>query len=86
MHSGHLYQLLAYLQNQAQVTGWELVEGMLLYPTVGGSLDLRYTLLGKSVRVATLDLDQRWDAIHEQLLGLLTNNPHRDGTPRDPQA
>jgi len=71
LHSAHLYQLFAYLQNKGTEPGWEKCEGMLLYPTVDTPLDCRYELSGHPVRVATLDLSQPWQAIHATLLGYL---------------
>jgi 5-methylcytosine-specific restriction enzyme subunit McrC len=69
---GNLYQLNAYLTNQAAVPGWEEVEGMLLYPANGYTLDHSFTLHGRHrIRVATLDLAQPWPAIEGALLGLL---------------
>ena len=71
--SGHLYQLYAYLTNQATVGGWESVEGILLYPTNGYHLDSRFTLRGRHpVRIVTLDLNQSWEKIHEDLLEILS--------------
>lgn len=71
--SGNLYQLNAYLTNQAAVPGWETVEGMLLYPTNGYTLDHCFTLHNRNVvRMATIDLSQQWQAIEQKLLGLLT--------------
>ena len=76
--SGNLYQLNAYLTNQAAVPGWETVEGMLLYPTNGYTLDHRFTLHGRHIiRMATIDLSQPWLAIEEVLLRLL-NGLHAD--------
>ena len=71
LHSGNLYQLMAYLKNQAVKPGWETVEGILLYPAVSHALDHRYTLLGHRVRIASVDLDQPWHAVHAMLAGLL---------------
>jgi 5-methylcytosine-specific restriction enzyme subunit McrC len=47
------------------------LEGILLYPTVGKSLDLQYRIQGHSIRVVTVDLDSDWREIHERLIGLL---------------
>lgn len=74
LDSGHLYQLTAYLQNQALVPGWERVEGMLLYPAVGQDFDWQYQLLGREVRVATLNLDQPWPDIHARLLEVIQSS------------
>ena len=71
LHSGHLYQIVAYLKNQAALPGWEIVEGILLYPAVNHALDYRYTLLGHGVRIASVDLDQPWQGIHAMLGELL---------------
>ncbi len=71
LHSGNLYQLMAYLKNQAVLPGWESVEGILLYPAVSHAFDHRYTLLGHRVRVVSVDLDQAWHVIRAQLLDLL---------------
>lgn len=46
-------------------------KGMLLYPCVGDSLDMRVTLFGRDTRVATLDLNQPWPGIHGQVVALL---------------
>jgi len=69
--SGHLYQLNAYLTNQAAEAGWEEVEGMLLYPSNGYRLDHCFTLHGRHrVRIATLDLMKGWPEIEGDLRGL----------------
>lgn len=68
--SPHLYQLYAYLQNQAAHTAVPL-EGVLLYPAATHQADLRYTLGGFPVRVVTLDLNQPWPAIAAALLDLV---------------
>jgi 5-methylcytosine-specific restriction enzyme subunit McrC len=87
VRSGHLYQLFAYLQNcaarasddrttaLAAVPVDAAVEGILLYPCVGRTLDLRYSLHGHPIRVATVDLDQDWRGIHDRLLDLLRPAP-----------
>lgn len=71
-HSGNLYQLNAYLTNQAVQTGWENVEGMLVYPTNGYSFDHTFTLHSRHrIRVSTIDLQQPWPEIETELLGRL---------------
>jgi len=52
-----------------------IVEGMLLYPTVGTSLDLKYRLQGHSIRIATVDLNSDWKSIHNRLLELIAVEP-----------
>ena len=64
----HLYQLFAYLKNASGDGNAHLFEGMLLYPTVGDGPDLRYELHGHKVSVRTINLDQDWRSIHDDLL------------------
>ncbi len=70
----HLYQLLAYLRNQPATVG-QSVEGMLLYPTSAdsGTLTLEYQLEGFRVRVVTLNLDQPWVQIRQDLHQLIAD-------------
>lgn len=72
IHPGHLYQLFAYLKNTptADLLS-EQLEGILLYPVVDQSLDLRYRLHGHRLRIATLNLNSPWNEIRECLLGLI---------------
>jgi hypothetical protein len=73
--SGNLYQLHAYLTNKAVETGWENVEGMLLYPSNGYRFNHAFTLHSRHrVRVCTVDLQQPWLMIETDLLGLLGSN------------
>jgi len=72
LHSAHLYQLNAYLQNKAEAPGWEHVEGILLYPAVQHRLDLSFRLLGHSIRIFSIDLDQPWPTIEQQLCQVLS--------------
>lgn len=70
-HSGNLYQLNAYLTNKAVEPGWEDVEGMLLYPSNGYRFDHTFTLHSRHlIRVSTIDLQQTWMGIEDELLGL----------------
>ena len=71
LHSAHLYQLSAYLQNKSRIPGWEKVEGILLYPAADHRLDLSFSLLGHSLRIVSIDLDQSWQAIERQLRGIV---------------
>ncbi len=71
--SGHLYQLHAYVTNKAVETGWENVEGMLLYPTNGDPFDDTFKLHDRhKIRVSTVNLHQPWGKIEKELLGLLS--------------
>lgn len=71
----HLFQLLTYLQNAERThAGWgEGIKprGILLYPAVRRSFDLRYELLGYSVRVCSIDLARPWREIHDKLCELV---------------
>lgn len=75
LHSSHLYQLNAYLQNMACHEGWQDVRGILLYPAVNHHLNLKCKLLGHQIEVRSIDLDQPWQGIHEQLLGIVSKVP-----------
>ena len=67
IHSQNLYQIFAYLKNQDD----ELAEGILIYPTVQQSLSLAYTHDGHTIRVETLNLNQEWQGIKTDLLGIV---------------
>lgn len=70
-HSEHLYQLFAYVKNQAVQPGWEGGRGMLLYPTVGKPVDERVSIHSHEFRVASINLEQDWRQICSDLLSLL---------------
>lgn len=70
IHVGHLYQIFAYIMN-AEFSTDVKCEGILLYPTVDKQIDLKYELSGHSVRVCTINLNQDWTMIHDDLLNLL---------------
>ncbi|QDV73855.1 5-methylcytosine restriction system specificity protein McrC [Botrimarina mediterranea] len=72
LHSSHLYQLTAYLQNKSRDQGWATVEGILLYPAVNHQLDLDFELLGHRIGIKSIDLDRPWSDIHNGLLRLLS--------------
>lgn len=70
LHSGNLYQLLAYLRNrQATRPDGAKHDGILLYPQVGDKplrADIR--LEGFRVQARTVNLNQDWRAIHAEML------------------
>ena len=70
LHSANLYQLLAYLRNrQAARPDGPTHEGVLLYPQVGDEplrADIR--LEGFRIQARTVNLDQDWRLIHEEML------------------
>ncbi|MBF0707722.1 5-methylcytosine-specific restriction endonuclease system specificity protein McrC [Alkalihalobacillus hwajinpoensis] len=69
VHSGNLYQLYAYLNNQQSPLP---TMGMLLYPEVNHTLDLNYQIQGHRVQVCTVDLNMGWRKIHERLINIVT--------------
>ncbi|MQA91859.1 MAG: hypothetical protein GEU90_16830 [Gemmatimonas sp.] len=70
--SGHLYQILAYVENrEANAGGTPNHEGMLLYPVVQEPFAFEYRLSGHRVSVQSINLDQPWSAIHADLLRLI---------------
>lgn len=71
LHSKHLYQLFTYLQNLS-VKPNQTLEGILLYPVVNKVLNLEYTLSGKKVRICTINLNQPWANIKQDLLQLIS--------------
>ena len=73
VNAGNLYQIFAYVTNWeagAEVGGPE-PEGWLLYAAVDGGFDYRFELMGRPVRVCSVDLGQEWRGIEEGLKGLV---------------
>ena len=70
LHSGNLYQLLAYLRNrQATRPAGAVHEGILLYPQVGDeALRADVRLEGFRIQARTVDLGRDWRLIHEEML------------------
>ena len=70
LHSGNLYQLLAYLRNrQATRSDGPKHEGILLYPQVGDEpLRADVQLEGFRIQARTVNLDRDWRLIHEEML------------------
>ncbi|MCY3679225.1 MAG: hypothetical protein OXH66_16805 [Gemmatimonadetes bacterium] len=73
LHSGNLYQLLAYLRNrQANRPDGARHEGILLYPQVGEEpLRAEVWLEGFRIQARTVDLGRDWRRIHEEMLGVV---------------
>jgi 5-methylcytosine-specific restriction enzyme subunit McrC len=70
-HSGNLYQLLAYLRAEAASVKDVKPEGILIYPVGDSEVDQTYVIDGYRVRLYTLNLNQNWQKIEEDLLDLL---------------
>jgi 5-methylcytosine-specific restriction enzyme subunit McrC len=68
--SGNLYQLFAYLSNHKKTRVKETM-GILLYPKTGKELNLSYIVREYPVKIFTLDLNQRWQLIHDRLLEIV---------------
>lgn len=71
VRSAHLYQLSAYLAHVGKREPGMRLSGLLIYPSKGRTLRLRYRLLGTPVTVATVDLSAEWPAIHSELIELI---------------
>lgn len=66
IRADHLAQLFAYLTNDLPET-----EGLLLYAATDIPLRARFELAGRHVAVRTLNLNQSWPTVHDELLGIL---------------
>lgn len=72
VRSGHLYQILSYVENRAAGAGSQPPhEGMLLYPVVDRAFAFDYRLNGRKIRIRSLNLDQEWSQIRSDLLALV---------------
>jgi 5-methylcytosine-specific restriction enzyme subunit McrC len=76
-HSGNLYQLLAYLRAEAASLPHVKPEGILIYPVGDSEVDQSYLIDGYRVRLYTLNLNQTWQEIERDLLGLLSMDAAR---------
>lgn len=76
LHSGNLYQLLTYLENrEGAASEGPRHEGLLLYPTVDETVRVDVVLNGFRVQARSVDLDQPWGRVHEEMLEVLAG-PH----------
>jgi 5-methylcytosine-specific restriction enzyme subunit McrC len=72
LRSSHLYQLCSYLRNlEGNSEPDKSADGILLYPTAGNALDQSYLLHGHRIRIKTLDLNQTWQEIEQEMQSLL---------------
>ena len=72
IYSPNLYQIFAYLRNLEKKGGMNRkCEGILLYPTVDEEVDLLFHLPDHQVRVKTLNLNQNWNLIHNELISII---------------
>ncbi|MCF8233254.1 MAG: 5-methylcytosine-specific restriction endonuclease system specificity protein McrC [Bacteroidales bacterium] len=73
-HSNNLYQLFSYVKNLEKDPSNEMnkkCEGILLYPTINKEYDESYEISGHIIRVATINLADKWTLIKARLLKLL---------------
>lgn len=72
IRSNHLYQVFAYVENRN--AGWpgSSHEGILLYPVVDDAFSFDVRLKGHRIQVRSVNLDQSWEAIHRDLLQVLS--------------
>ncbi len=71
LRSGHLYQLHAYISNLPAGPLNDTCEAVLLYPTVGAPLSASYEDRGHKISIRTINLDQPWQGIHNDLLAIV---------------
>ena len=73
VNAGNLYQIFSYVTNWRAGTevGEVEPEGWLLYAAVDGGFDYRFELVGRPVRVCSVDLGQEWRGIEAELKGLV---------------
>ena len=83
LRSGHLFQIYAYLRSQVgrgdRIA--DRAEGLLLHPSVGGSLDETAVIQGHPIRFATVDLAASSATIRRQLLNMVEPSPGVRGVP-----
>ena len=78
LNSAHLYQLLAYLRNrQAARPDGPRHEGILLYAQSGDPVRADVRLEGHCIQARTVNLDQDWQQIHDEMLAVLDHPPPR---------
>jgi 5-methylcytosine-specific restriction enzyme subunit McrC len=71
----HLFQLFSYLSNYGGLEGkGDPTEGVLLYPTVGANLDVRFEIEHRPVRVITVDLAEAWQDIDKRMRSITDEN------------
>lgn len=78
LHSPNLYQLLAYVRNrEATCPPGPRHEGILLYPQVKERLRADLVLEGFRIQALTVDLNQPWHKIHDEMLEAIGVPPPR---------
>lgn len=70
LRSAHLYQINAYMDN-LEGKWADTCQMMLLYPTMDAPLSADFTYKGRTISIRTINLNQPWQFIHQDLLGLV---------------
>ena len=71
-HSGHLYQMYAYLRTQEHRSELHRdADGLLLYPRIDVELRETMKVQGHRIHVATVDLARPWPEIEARILSLV---------------
>jgi 5-methylcytosine-specific restriction enzyme subunit McrC len=71
LRSSHLFQIHAYLGNLPEGGLADTCEAILLYPTVDTPISASFTDRGHRISIRTINLNQAWRGIHEDLLALV---------------
>lgn len=78
INPSNLYQLYSYLMNQRNIGDSASMhcEGVLLYPTVDYDYCLNYQYEGHKVTVRTINLNQNWQHIANDLKNIVASDPN----------
>ena len=71
LRSTHLFQIHAYMDNLPQDSLSDTCEMMLLYPTVDKPLSANFQHNGHVISIRTINLNQHWQSIQDELLALV---------------
>jgi len=71
LRSAHLYQINAYMDNLPESKLRDACQMILLYPTVGVPLSADFSHEGHKISIRTINLNQPWQSIHQDLLTLV---------------
>jgi 5-methylcytosine-specific restriction enzyme subunit McrC len=71
LNSDNLYQIAAYLSHHPSRSSGAKMYGVLLYPTVDADFLHQYDFVGDRLTVASVNLNQGWQSIHERLLQIV---------------
>ena len=72
--SGHLYQIFTYLSNSQKEDIHRKWHGMLLYPVVCQDVSFDYEMDATPIHIRTINLDQCWSDIEEDINKILLQN------------